>query len=245
MAGARAARDGGRAVPGGLLARALAVAATDRPRHRAGAFFLLAAAAIVAAVLLRLPSRMDGLRRLDRYSGLPHRPATAIADEIATNSATSFGRAVARAYRARAAGRERPARPAQPAPRLAATTPLRCAPLSCAPGRHVLRGRQRPHAPHRRRLRLAGRDAAANFRVDAWVSPPPYTGKPPIILPGLRPGETVQRPRRWRCRPAARWSSARPGHASISQRQAVVEAAEIRRAERHQRRHRGAPLHHH
>src|SRR5258705_6910918 len=32
----------------------------------------------------------------------------------------------------------------------------------------------------------------ANFRVDAWVSPPPYTGRPPIILPGLRPGEPVQ-----------------------------------------------------
>ena len=32
----------------------------------------------------------------------------------------------------------------------------------------------------------------ANFRIDAWVSPPPYTGRPPIILPGLRPGEPVQ-----------------------------------------------------
>jgi uncharacterized protein (TIGR02302 family) len=34
--------------------------------------------------------------------------------------------------------------------------------------------------------------APANFRVDAWVSPPPYTGRPPVILPGLRPGEPVQ-----------------------------------------------------
>src|SRR6202008_1349663 len=29
----------------------------------------------------------------------------------------------------------------------------------------------------------------ANFRVDAWVSPPAYTGKPPIILAGIHPGE--------------------------------------------------------
>src|SRR5262249_20600931 len=29
----------------------------------------------------------------------------------------------------------------------------------------------------------------ANFRLDAWVSPPAYTGKPPVILPGVRPGE--------------------------------------------------------
>ncbi len=29
----------------------------------------------------------------------------------------------------------------------------------------------------------------ANFRVDAWVIPPLYTGKPPVILPGIHPGE--------------------------------------------------------
>ena len=32
----------------------------------------------------------------------------------------------------------------------------------------------------------------ANFRIDAWVTPPTYTGKPPMILQGLRPGEPVQ-----------------------------------------------------
>ncbi len=31
----------------------------------------------------------------------------------------------------------------------------------------------------------------ANFRVDAWVIPPAYTGKPPLILPGIHPGETA------------------------------------------------------
>ena len=33
----------------------------------------------------------------------------------------------------------------------------------------------------------------ANFRVDAWVMPPVYTGKPPIILPGIHPGEAFSR----------------------------------------------------
>ena len=32
----------------------------------------------------------------------------------------------------------------------------------------------------------------ANFRLDAWVSPPNYTQKPPVILPGMRPGERAQ-----------------------------------------------------
>jgi len=34
----------------------------------------------------------------------------------------------------------------------------------------------------------------ANFRVDAWVIPPAYTGKPPIVLPGIHPGETAAAP---------------------------------------------------
>ena len=29
------------------------------------------------------------------------------------------------------------------------------------------------------------------IRVDAWVTPPAYTGKPPIILAGIHPGEGV------------------------------------------------------
>ena len=32
----------------------------------------------------------------------------------------------------------------------------------------------------------------ANYRIDAWVTPPAYTGRPPLILPGLRPGEQSQ-----------------------------------------------------
>ena len=38
----------------------------------------------------------------------------------------------------------------------------------------------------------AGVVQAKNFRVDAWVTPPAYTGKPPLILPGIRAGEPHQ-----------------------------------------------------
>ena len=34
--------------------------------------------------------------------------------------------------------------------------------------------------------------APANFRVDAWVTPPVYTGRPPVMLPGMRPGEAIE-----------------------------------------------------
>jgi hypothetical protein len=32
----------------------------------------------------------------------------------------------------------------------------------------------------------------ANFRVDAWITPPAYTGKPPVILAGIHPGEPAR-----------------------------------------------------
>src|SRR5205809_2028373 len=48
-----------------------------------GIFFLLVAAAVAPLLTLRPPSRMDALKRLDRNSGRPHRPATTIADELA------------------------------------------------------------------------------------------------------------------------------------------------------------------
>ncbi len=38
----------------------------------------------------------------------------------------------------------------------------------------------------------AGVVATPNFRIDAWVTPPAYTGRAPLILPGIRAGEAVQ-----------------------------------------------------
>src|SRR4051794_28993184 len=43
-----------------------------------GVFFLLTAAAFAPLLMVRLPNRTDGLRRLDRNSHLPHRPATTV-----------------------------------------------------------------------------------------------------------------------------------------------------------------------
>ena len=47
------------------------------------AFAILAVASLVPLVRLRVPAAAEGLSRLDRGSGLRHRPATAIADELA------------------------------------------------------------------------------------------------------------------------------------------------------------------
>ena len=66
------------------------------------AFFVLAVAATVPLFFVRVPSSFEGLRRLDSKSNLPHRPATAIADEIAPEAKDQFALALWRAHVERA-----------------------------------------------------------------------------------------------------------------------------------------------
>ena len=178
-----------------------------------GVFFLLAAAAFAPFLMLRVPSRMDGLRRLDRNSGLPHRPATAIADEIAAPTDDPFRIALWRAHVERA---------------LRAAKTLKAGDRRCRGWRGAIRSRCARWwlvlvvatffaAGGERMKRVAaafdwqGVMVPANFRIDAWVSAAdlyrPAAGDPAGPAAG-RAG--ADRAPRSRCRPAARWSSARP-----------------------------------
>ena len=74
------------------------------------AFLVLTAAATVPLIFVRFPSRNDGLRRLDRIAALPHRPATAIADELATSKNDPWSVALWRAHEPRRSGAVHPAR---------------------------------------------------------------------------------------------------------------------------------------
>jgi uncharacterized protein (TIGR02302 family) len=158
-----------------------------------GVFFLLAAAAFAPLLALRLPSRHDGLRRLDRNSRLPHRPATAIADEMAVPTTDSYSVALWRAHIERALRAATTLKAGVPAPRLALRDPfaVRALVAVLVVATFVAAGGERT-----KRIVAAfdwqGVMLPANFRIDAWVSPPTYTGRPPVILQGLRPGEPVQ-----------------------------------------------------
>ena len=67
--------------------------------------------------------------------------------------------------------------------------------------------------------------APANFRIDAWVTPPVYTGRPPVMLPGLRPGETAQAAR------AGRGAGRQPAGGALD-RQCALRRACARAASR-------------
>src|SRR5215212_11373590 len=156
-------------------------------------FFLLTAAAFAPLLQVRMPSRTEALRRLDRNTRLPHRPATALADDLAVDGQDSVSVALWRAHMERTLRAAKTLKAGLPMPRLAARDPvaLRGLVILLVIATFFAAGGDRM-----KRIAAAfdwhGVVPPANFRLDAWVSPPPYTGKPPVILQGLRPGEPVQ-----------------------------------------------------
>ena len=157
------------------------------------AFAALFAFAIWPLVSVRFPSEAEGLKRVDLVSGIPHRPATAIADTIATRSDDPLSAALWRAHVERALAAARALTAGSPSPQLARRDPvaLRALVVLLVFVTFVAAGNDRF-----RRIATAfnwhGVVVPPNFRLDAWVSPPNYTGKPPVILPGIRPGESAQ-----------------------------------------------------
>jgi uncharacterized protein (TIGR02302 family) len=156
-------------------------------------FLVLTAAATVPLIFVRFPTRADGLRRLDKEAGISHRPATAIADELATSKSDPWSVALWRAHVERALLAAKSLKAGRPAPRLDLRDPmaLRALVLILVATTFIAAGGERW-----RRVAAAfdwqGVVVPANFRLDAWVSPPTYTARPPVILPGLRPGERPQ-----------------------------------------------------
>ena len=155
-------------------------------------FGIVTLIATIPLTMLRLPSVNDGLRRLDRRSGETHRPATAVNDEIAANQSDPVAQALWRAHVERALLSARNLKAGWPSPRLDIRDPmaLRALVLILAVATYFAAGSE-----HLKRVAAAfdwhGVVAPANFRIDAWVNPPVYTGRPPVMLAGLRPGESA------------------------------------------------------
>ncbi|MBI0536233.1 DUF4175 family protein [Roseomonas sp. KE2513] len=144
--------------------------------------------ALVVAVLhglrgLSLPDEPAADRRLERASGLPHRPLAALHDRPAGGDATSL--ALWRLHQAREAARIRALRAGVPRPGLPARDPraLRAGLAVALVASLVAAGAEAPE-----RLRRALWPAAApavpglSAQLEAWVTPPAYTGAAPVFL---------------------------------------------------------------
>jgi uncharacterized protein (TIGR02302 family) len=146
-----------------------------------GIFVVLALAAALPLLRFRWPTREESLSRLDRGTGIRHRPATALTDTL--QSKDPIAQALWREQRERTLASIKRIRAGLPSPRLAIHDPwaLRALVVVMLFAAYVAAGDERA-------LRIAaafdwnGVLAPANVRVDAWVTPPNYTGKPPFIL---------------------------------------------------------------
>lgn len=163
----------------------------------------LALVALIVVFALAIPLRalfrarttaQEELARIDRDSGLPHRPATALDDELATPHPDPATRALWQAHRARTLKAAEALKVNPPSPGMAQRDPyaLRFAAALLLAVAFFAAGSERWS-------RLGAifdqgtmqEQIAAGTRIDAWIDPPAYTQVPPSILNLAKPGRVT------------------------------------------------------
>jgi uncharacterized protein (TIGR02302 family) len=155
-----------------------------------GLFLIIALAALFPLIWFRWPTRPEALSRLDRGTGLRHRPVTTLTDKL--TSQDPVARALWQVQRERTLTSIKRVRAHLPSPRLAIHDPwaLRALIVVLMVATYIAAGDERS-------VRVAaafdwnGVFAAANVRLDAWVTPPLYTARPPVILSAANKEATV------------------------------------------------------
>jgi uncharacterized protein (TIGR02302 family) len=148
---------------------------------------LFAIAGLVAlgyAARVPWPSRDDAIRRIERRSGVPHRPATSYEDTLTSGGdAAPETAALWQAHRQRLARAIERLRVGTPSPRADRFDPFAVralALLALASIALLATGSLSDKIASAFRISAAGIGTAT--RLDAWVTPPPYTALPPILL---------------------------------------------------------------
>ena len=154
----------------------------------AGVVLFAVACGIALAPLARLrrPAPRDVLARLDRDAGANHRPASSLADSLANDDGDPGTQAMWAAHRARLERAVDAIRVAPPSPRMAERDPyaIRFGVALLAFAAAVAAG---PETYGRLAAAFDWRSdeaiaATAASRIDAWIDPPPYAGRPPVVI---------------------------------------------------------------
>lgn len=133
---------------------------------------------------IRWPRRTASLARVDRDSGLAHRPATALDDMIAGQRNAPDTQALWNLHQQKVRETASQLRTELPAPRFQEKDrfAVRAAVLVAVIGAAFIAGPEKY-------ARLAAAfdwrtegSVSQGFRMDAWIDPPAYTGRPPLLL---------------------------------------------------------------
>jgi uncharacterized protein (TIGR02302 family) len=133
---------------------------------------------------LRAPSRKQALARIDRSSGVQHNPASGLEDELANDDGDPATRALWAVHRRRMMRAVAALKVGAPSPRMVDFDryALRAAVLLMLVASAFIAG---PEKYARFAAAFDWRETAlpgASYRIDAWIDPPAYTGKPPVML---------------------------------------------------------------
>ncbi len=165
-----------------------------QPAHVAllAGFAVAALAAVIYAARVNYPGREEAVRRLERASGIPHRPASSYEDTITANAEDPRTSAIWQAHRARLAAAMARLRVGPPHPRTDRADPVALRALLLL-GVVAVASLVGDSAADRLRsaFRFNSLAALASARLDAWVTPPSYTTRPPVMLADGARGGTI------------------------------------------------------
>ncbi|WP_296202534.1 DUF4175 family protein, partial [uncultured Hyphomicrobium sp.] len=145
-------------------------------------FGLAALAGLISLTRVSWISRDEAIRRIERVSGVPHRPASSYEDTVSAPSSDSATLAIWQEHRNRMAAMLARLRPGKPEPRTDRFDPfaLRAALMLAMVGVTALLGHTAADRV-RSAFTFGSTAALAQARLDAWLTPPTYTAKPPVM----------------------------------------------------------------
>ncbi|MDB5570785.1 MAG: hypothetical protein JWN93_1968 [Hyphomicrobiales bacterium] len=147
---------------------------------------------------VRIPGRAEAIARVDRDSAVPHRPAATLDDALANSSGDASTRALWAVHQRRANAVLSSLKVAAPSPRLPLHDrfALRAAVLVAVLAAAFVAGPQK-YARVAAAFDFRSPGAAAQgVRIDAWIDPPPYTGRAPVLLRTAAEGAQAGEPRK-------------------------------------------------
>jgi uncharacterized protein (TIGR02302 family) len=146
-------------------------------------FGIALAVSLVPLIRIRWPDRAESLRRLEAAAGLPHRPATSYHDTLMGQAPSQATSRIWTAHRERMSRLFSRLRAGWPHPRVDRWDPfaLRALLLLLLAIGYIA---NRDDAGDRLKAAFILKPTAlpSSARLDAWITPPLYTGKPPIMV---------------------------------------------------------------
>ena len=162
----------------------------------AGFGVALLGSAFLAWYGFRRPTGADAKRRLERESGLDHRPLTAIEDKLALGGGDPYAEALWRAHWERVRAKVKNLRVGAPRPRVAARDPLavRGLVLILLVFAGIVAWGDEDTRMMRAFMPSFEPTTDSKITVEAWLTPPEYTGVAPRVVTPENAGKGIDVP---------------------------------------------------